>query len=35
MFTDFVSECKAHKSRVGYLSPEEVPLQRVAVAATA
>jgi len=40
MFTDFVSECKTHKAQVGYFSQDtqtraKVPLQRVAVAATA
>jgi len=40
MFTDFVSECKAHKAQAECFSEDmrlraEVPLQRVAVAATA
>jgi len=41
MFTDFVTDCKAHKAQVGTFSAQnmttsvELPLQRVAVAATA
>lgn len=40
MFTDFVTECKAHKAQVGYVSQDmqtiaKVPKQRVALAATA